>query len=250
MDTEEILEEQVGLDEVLRNRADFYRMLASIYFLELTQEQIDGLARNLGSVEATGEALFDEGMADIRAYLRRRNSGTRQEMAVDYARCILGMGMKTANERTAQPYESLFVGEERQLMGDARDEVFKSFKKARLRRAEGVDVPEDHLSFSFEYLAILSERTAEALAEDNYEAAHVNLSMTQDFMKEHILNWIDEYGITLEEFAGTRFYKGIAKITRAYAHMDASTVEELLSVVDAAFAHDAVYGKSGENAER
>ena len=244
MDTEVMTDEQIGLDEVLRDRASFYRMLSSIYFLELSQEQIDELAQNLGSIEPSGDALFDEGMADIRAYLRRRNSGTRQEMAVDYARCILGMGMKAKDDKTAQPYESLFVGEERQLMGDARDEVFQSFKKARLKRAEGVDVPEDHLSFSFEYLAILSERTVEALEADNLEAAHVDLSMTGDFLRNHILNWIDRYGMALEQFAATRFYQGIAKITRAYAHLDAAVVEELLATVDAAFAHDVVYGEN------
>lgn len=228
------IEEQVAVEDVLAGRASFYRMLSSIYYLELKQEQIDSIAEQDFSAFTSGDPLFDEGMADIRRYLKRRNSSTRQEMAVDYARNILGMGARSKDDRTAMPYESLFTSESRLLMQDSRDEVFRAFKKSRLKLADGVDVPEDHLSFMFEYLAIMSDRAIEALKDDSLEEAHVNLSIQQTYMEEHLLNWIDDFCRALLASASTPFYRGVAKVTQAFVHSDADTVEEMLACIDAA----------------
>ena len=55
----------------------------------------------------------------MKEYLRHRDSGTRQELAVDYARVFLCAGMY--EQLMAPPYESVYTSEEHLLMQDARD---------------------------------------------------------------------------------------------------------------------------------
>ena len=68
-------------------RAAFARFLASLFLYELTDDQVEAFA----AVEPAGDgSTIDEGLAVIREYLRHRHGGTRQELAVDYARVFLG----------------------------------------------------------------------------------------------------------------------------------------------------------------
>ena len=63
--------------------------LPSLYLYELTDEQIEAFAH----IEIAGDGTaIDEGLRAIKEYLRHRHGGTRQELAVDYARVFLGAG--------------------------------------------------------------------------------------------------------------------------------------------------------------
>lgn len=75
--------------EANETRAAFCRFLASLYLYELTDEQIEAFAH----IEVAGDGTpIDEGLRTIKEYLRHRHGGTRQELAVDYARVFLGAG--------------------------------------------------------------------------------------------------------------------------------------------------------------
>ena len=78
-------------------------------------------------------STIDEGLAVIREYLRHRHGGTRQELAVDYARVFLGAG--SYDRILAPPYESVFTSEERILMQDARDGAVSYYRRG------GLDLP-------------------------------------------------------------------------------------------------------------
>ena len=99
--------------EANETRAAFCRFLASLYLYELTDEQIEAFAH----IEIAGDGTaIDEGLRAIKEYLRHRHGGTRQELAVDYARVFLGAG--SYDRILAPPYESVFTSEERILMQD------------------------------------------------------------------------------------------------------------------------------------
>ena len=65
------------VDGATAARAAMYRMLASLYFAELTEEKVRELAGVKLSGMDFGDELMAEGMHDIERYLRRVNSGTR-----------------------------------------------------------------------------------------------------------------------------------------------------------------------------
>ena len=63
------------------NAAAFYALLSSIFYLELTEEQIDGLAESGFAFPDDGSEVGDA-CAAMRRYLARRGPDARQDLAV------------------------------------------------------------------------------------------------------------------------------------------------------------------------
>ena len=137
--------------EANETRAAFCRFLASLYLYELTDEQIEAFAH----IEIAGDGTaIDEGLRAIKEYLRHRHGGTRQELAVDYARVFLGAG--SYDRILAPPYESVFTSEERILMQDARDGAVTYYRRGGLDLPADNTTPEDHLGFELQFAAVLA----------------------------------------------------------------------------------------------
>lgn len=213
-----------------RARADFYRLLSSVYYRELTDADIARWA----SVSVDGDGLAPDlarGFREIRRCLTRPTPDIRTDLAVDYARVFLAAGIYEG--RSACPYESVYTSEDGLVMQDARDEVVAAF------RAEGVSVepsvgePEDHVSFELEFMARMAERAAAALDASDGEFGRV-LRVQRDFMAAHLLNWIDTWGARIEEHAALRFYPAVFLVTRGYLIEDAALLDEMLALAEAA----------------
>lgn len=215
----------VQMIEALEGRAAFYDLLASIYFRPLTQQQIDSIAAMDLSVYADVNEFFADGLNDVTRYLRKRNTGTRQELAVDFTTSFGG----TASWKGmyATPYESCFTSEEGFMMQDSYHEVFELFRRNGIQRSEGYDYPHDHLSFMCEFLVVISNRTVAALREGDRATALDNVKLSQDFLQAHILSWFDQLIERASLLQKTRFYRGILKISKGFFLFDAEVLEEL-----------------------
>ena len=212
------------LVEVNRGRASFYRMLAQLYFKELTAEQVKHLAGMDFSGMSGDDETIAEGYADIRRYLRHANGGTRQELACDYAHTFLAAG----NYETfaATPYESVFTSEMGLLMQEARDEVYKTFCSQHIQPDESLHLPEDHISFEFEFVATMLDRINDAILDGAFGHACELAQVVSDFHRDHQLNWIDDLCDSIDDVAQTRFYKGVGKVTRGFVHADTEVIAD------------------------
>ena len=78
-----------AMGAALKGRSAFYRMISALYFKPLSQEQVDRMAQaDFSAYENVNEA-FDKGLADIARVLRKRNTGTRQDLCLLYtSRCV------------------------------------------------------------------------------------------------------------------------------------------------------------------
>ncbi len=217
------------LIEVNAGRAAYYRMLAELLWKELSQEQIDHLA----SLDLKSLAAGDDGLAagygDMDRYLRRRNTGTRQELAVDYAHTFLAAG--NYESFAATPFESVFTSEMGLLMQDARDEVYKSFCAEHIQPDEELHTPEDHLSFEFEFMATLLERTNAACLSGDFERACALSQKAAEFHENHQLNWIDDFCDAVDDVAETRFYRGVSQVIRSFVHMETEVIADMAEAV-------------------
>lgn len=212
--------------EALRGRNATYDMLANVYFMPLTAEQVNGFAAaDLSAYENINDELT-AGINDMKRYLAKRDSGTRQELAVDYTGAF---GCTSSwKGRYAAPYESVHTSEEGLMFQGAYHEVYQLYRQYSVERAEGYDYPHDHLSFMCEFLVVLSNRAIEALERENADAAVEWLSISRDFLNAHILSWFD----TLSELAGrllhTRFYRGVLKFTKGFFLFDEQLLADII----------------------
>lgn len=217
------------LIEVNAGRAAYYRMLAELFFRELTQQQVDHLAGMDFAGMAGDNVLIAEGYEDMHRYLRHANSGTRQALACDYAHTFLAAG----NYETfaATPFESVFTSELGLMMQEARDGVYKMYCEQRIQPQVDLHVPEDHVSFEFEFLATVIERTNAALLASDFNCARDLAQTVSDFHAQHQLNWVDDLCDAVLDVAETRFYRGVSKVTRGFVHMETDVIADELDVL-------------------
>jgi len=207
----------------LQGRAAFYDLLASVYFKPLTAEQVENFAHTDFSMYEDVNEEFASGINDIRRYLRKRNTGTRQELAVDYTASFGSVA--SWQGRYAAPYESVHTSEEGLMFQDSYHEVFHLYKQQRVERGEGYDYPHDHLSFMCTFEGILSERAIEALQRGDVTEALYQISVAGEFLEQHILSWYDTLADLALKIIKTRFYRGIVSISKGFFLFD----EQLLS---------------------
>lgn len=222
------VEDQQVIEEVrsaLEGCTAFYATLASLYFKPLTQEQIDGIATTDFSAYEGINADFDEGLRDMLVFLRRRNSGTRQELAVDFTAAFAGTSIYKG--KSAVPYKSVFMPGKGLLYGEGRKSVFDAYKSACVRMRDGIDLPDDHLSFMCEFMGKLALRAAESLEEgDRKEAVHT-IETSRSFLEDNILSWFDEFTDLASHIISTRFYRGVMKMTRGFLLFNRDMLDDM-----------------------
>lgn len=216
-------------EAVLESRATFYEMLAGLYFSPLTQDQIDAMAAADFSAFAAIDGTFAAGFDDMARYLRKRTSGTRQELAVDFTSAFAGTA--AFEGKTAVPYKSVFTSEEGLLYQEGYREVFAAFKQEAIRRRDGLDWPDDHLSFMFQFMAILSRRGAHALECDDIPAADHALESSRDFLEAHIASWFGDFAQRANLLLKTRFYRGVLKVTQGFVALDREVIADLRDAI-------------------
>lgn len=159
--------------ELMRARAGIYRMFASLYFKELTIDQMRSLADSDLSCFGGLDPAIAEGVRDVTSAVRHTHEVAREDLATDYAHTFLSAG-STKNEKRACPFESVFTSDQGLFMQEARDEVYRLMLAEHVEPDARLHVPEDHISFECEFMAVLGERAAEALmAGDGREAVRL-----------------------------------------------------------------------------
>ena len=211
------------------DRAGFYSFLAGVYLWEPTSEQIEAMAAANFPV---GEDAFGHGYALIADYLRHRDTGTRQEIAVDYAHTFLGAG--NYDKLMAPPYESVYTSEEHLLMQDARDGALSFYRSEDLDLPAENTTPEDHIGFEMQFMAKLIDRSCDALsAGDDAEFARL-VRVQNEFYVQHLANWLPAFIADIERHCKTDYYRGVAQLTRAFLAEEKEQLEGLAEVVKTA----------------
>lgn len=125
MDTVEVAGAGASLVELAHMREGVYRMFSSLYFKELTDEQIRFFAsEGLPMLEGV-EGSVGQGARAARRALCRVTFATREDLAVDYAHTFLAAG-STKEEQRACPFESVFTSRTGLMMQEGRDQVYKT----------------------------------------------------------------------------------------------------------------------------
>lgn len=209
----------------LAGRAAFYDAVAALYYKPLTQEQVDRIAQGgLAAFAGTNE-LVAEGLHDMERALSKRHSGTRQELAVDFTGAFAGTS--SWKGRYATPYESVFTSEEGLLFQESYHEVHRLYRDNGVRKSEGYDFPDDHLSFICEFQAVLARRAIEALEAGDAASALGQVRCSQAVLRDHVLSWFDGFEELALHLVKTRFYRGVLKMSRGFFLFDADVLDDM-----------------------
>lgn len=212
--------------ELFQSRERMYRFLSRLYVLEVDQELLDALKQIKYPSQCPNEEM-EEGYRMMAEYLKESEGRDIQEvlddLAVDYARIFLSAGV--AQGKAAFPYESVYTSKKHLMMQDSRNDV------VALYGAKGVTpvkdmyrVPEDHLGLLLEYMAVLC---GECLKAKGSEEIKASLAEQKAFLKDHLNNWVPAFAGEVQKYAGTDFYKGLARLTRGFLMAEKDLVSGL-----------------------
>lgn len=224
--------EREVLVEELRGRSRIYRLLYRLYYWPFSQDELDAI--DIDELEELSHCedapLMAAGFNDMYRHLRRRHTGTREELNADFTRSF--MGGATYKGLACQPYASLFISDKGQIMGEPRNRARATYKRHRVKLADGVDLPEDHLSFECEFMAVLGERAADALEAGRSREAAELLDEQQAFLSQQMLTWTDRFFNLSAELVRSRFYRGVVRMTKGFLDSEAATIRQQVEAVE------------------
>ncbi len=239
----------------LRVRAGYYQLLARLFYQEIDEAfaaQFVGAQPVLALDECADgiERSFARGSNRMRKFLQRRTADSITETRCDYARVFLGAGSVT--KVPVSPFESVYADEGRLIMQASRDGACAAYAADGLAVSDGFNMPEDHISFEFQYMALLLNRCADALGGTQDEGpvaaadaaraqAATYREKAQAFFAAHLAPWVPLFCEEAADLAQTPFYQGLLEATAAWMALECAQM-----AVDGAAAQKGVRALAAE----
>ncbi len=157
-----------------------------------------------------------EGLRIVEEYMDKSKKVSveilRRELSIEYTRLFRGI---KPNYGPPPPYESLYL--EGKIIGERTLQVSKEYSKAGLVVPEQYhSEPPDHIGFELDFMRHLCHEEFLAWKENRLVNAISNLEQQQIFINEHLVLWVPTFTDKIVEVTSIDFYKGIAKLTKAY----------------------------------
>lgn len=126
------------------------------------------------------------------------------------------------NDLLAPLWESVYRSNDRLLFGDSELEVRNLYSSIGLSVTPRE--PADSLALELSFISRLCE------LEINYFSNDIltNLLIQQNFLKDHLLNWVPSWADDVCKFSKTKFWSGFAIVTKSFLIDDFNRVEEIL----------------------
>lgn len=184
-------------------QSDVYRLLAVCFYQpdrEVFVEEnlcanLAGLMKEI-SLPAVGEAC--QRMAQCLA------ENNQEELLIEYSGLFLG-----PFGAPAHPYGSVYLEQERTLMGDSTMEVRKLYAESGVKY-EG-DEPPDHIAIELEFMSFLEGKIAQAISEANQADLADFSAIRARFFNRLLASWAPTLGNILKEQATLAFYRDLGE---------------------------------------
>lgn len=190
--------------EAVDARRATYLFLSSSYMHEVPLAVLEQLAEEPSAYEGVlGNYAASLAEADLEQ--------ARVDAAADFARLFLGMSPSPVT-----PYESVYRSEKQLLMQKPRDEVVAAYSNEGFRCSPELRLPEDHLGFELEFMALLCQKELDALDACDAVALSEARSAQRAFLEEHLLGWAPQLCADVLLRTKEGFYAGVAEATSVF----------------------------------
>lgn len=213
-------------------RANIYKLLSFPYYKEPdTQYILDvknmlNIFENIASINSNPEMA--EGVEFLKKYFKKNDDEARvDELACAYARLFLVASMQSGIKGVSAN-ESVYTSSAKLVMQEARDEVMEIYFSQNLaNNREAFHEMEDHISAELYFMAQMAMKTVSAIDDDDDELIAGHIKTQRDFLDKHLAIWVDRLADDIVEITPSEFYKGVAKLTQGFVHIDSKILEAL-----------------------
>lgn len=198
-------------------RFEIYKLLAECYYPP--DETLPGKMRDLD------EKLGLVGRQSIN-WNGKKNMKTDsiQEMKVDYARLFVG-----PYTLLAPPYGSVYMEQERRIMGNSTMDVINRYRQSGLVVAEDFKDAPDHIAAELEFMHYLMYKEIEATNQGDTNSLYTCFFDQQSFLKNHLGAWVPEFAGNILDHARTSCYRNLARVTDGFIKNDYQAISAVLT---------------------
>ncbi|MBT6341703.1 MAG: molecular chaperone TorD family protein [Desulfobacula sp.] len=188
-------------------RQDAYKSLANLYRLpeKTIQENLDVLTEQLMILNSKSASYLTDMQTDF-----DQNSDL-DLLKVEFTRLFIG-----PYSLPAPPYGSVYIENERKVMGDSTMDARKRYQHF------GLDIPgnfkdvPDHITVELEFIFFLIFKEIVHIQSNLPEQAQELLFHQKSFHTDHLNIWIPEFTDCVIEYTGTQFYRNLATATKIF----------------------------------
>jgi len=199
-------------------RLEAYRLLADGYYRP-EQSLLDSLVK----LKTCMEQLCSEAGKYINSMQEPGMVGPA-DLEIDYARLFMG-----PFNLLAPPYGSVYLENERRVMGASTADVQKRYQTAGLDVATGFKDAPDHIAAELEFMHFLIFKTMEAANQGDVNRVDTCLLTQQSFLEVHLGAWVVEFVGNVVDNAKTSFYRNLGRATEAFIKDDYHIISSVLT---------------------
>jgi TorA maturation chaperone TorD len=148
------------------------------------------------------------------------------QLVIEYGNLFYG-----PKKLLAPPYESVYR-ENRQVMGQSTIDVLRQYQQAGVEMAGGLKDMPDHICAELEFLHILTARQEDAETGGQDGVAIEMLKLQEFFLRQHLLQWIDEFAAKIKEMAELEYYPLVAELAIEFLQLEYDNIIKRLREQD------------------
>lgn len=130
------------------------------------------------------------------------------------------MLFQVPGERYVRPWESPYVNVEGTLFQESTLDVRSFYHEASLKLQAEQHFPDDHIAAMMDYLGKMAQRSYDAFADGNDGECVELLAKQRDFLRAHVLTWVDAFAGKVIENDMHAVYAAFAGGMAVLAHAD------------------------------
>jgi len=197
-------------------REDLCRYIAACYYEPEPAFEEEGMFSAL----LDAAKLVDKELVPYAQRLGEEFRNTKaDELLLDYTRLFLG-----PMDILAKPYGSVWLDEQKTLMGGSTMAVLELYREADFEMDEEFKELPDHIAVELEFLYLLIFRENEARQNGDAAKLAAMIDLQDRFLTQHIGAWISKLASAMKAAAQCDFYRTLADLTEKFVNQQHSRV--------------------------
>jgi len=198
---------ELAVDELMKGEC--YRFLAACFYqpkkeILCAEHFLSTLIENLQHVCPAAAPYAQRMQESLETY-------TEEELTVEYASLFVGpFGLK------APPYGSVYLDNDRTVMGPSTMETISFYESEGLARDEEFNELPDHIAVELEFMYFLSYRQVEALQKGDMALTKMYQQKQEDFRSRFLGKWVQTFCTHIQNETDNGFYKTLAECLNTF----------------------------------
>lgn len=190
-------------------RQDVYKNLITCYQLpdEAVKTDLEALSKHLTALNSSALPYINS--------MREKINQNFELLNIEHARLFTG-----PFSMPAPPYGSVYIENERKVMGDSTMDAKKRYQDFGLDISRNFKEVPDHIVVELEFMSFLIFKEIESIEADLPEQTQEILLHQESFLTDHLNLWIPDFTKSVIEHAGVEYYSNLAKATRVFISED------------------------------